>query len=295
MHLIAYSSRRYRLGEGAHQSVSEDATICDQVTVAKTTTPLPLRPRVVSTSHCFALVRTAPSVSRPITFDSGSAYTHSPLTLSKDSYVPSLRVEAPTQSFQHQPPQALAMLPPPTSLLPPRPLVNYSPPLPSRRHSLSDEFVAKPRSERPIPLGSHTLPFFTDIHRTISRQLPTPSSSSTSSASSSRSRSITPTTPVLQPLSPPVSPKRGLIASLGTHSSINRYNPYSSQARSRIAPVSTVHRSSSFDAISDRARNHLEFKNEVSFRGGSEKLINARAPEDTRVLALLGKFSMNFC
>lgn len=288
MHLIAYSSRRYRFGEGAHQSVSEDATICDRVTVAKTTTPLPLRRRVVSTSHCFALVRTAPSISRPITFDSGSAYTHSPLTL---------RIENLSQSSQQQlPRESMTILPSPISHLSPRSAVIQSSPVPSRSHSLSNEYCFAPRSERPIPLGSNALPFFTDIHRTISRQVQTPSSSSTSSAGSSRSRSITPTTPILHPLSPPVSPKRGSIPSLATSTGINRYRPYSFDARTRLAPVQIVHRSNSLDSLSLSARNssNFESKNEFSFGGGSAVFSSSRAPEDTRVLALLGKFSMNF-
>lgn len=59
MHLIAYSTRRYRLAR-THRSISDDPLVNKLEGRSATSPPRsPLRPRIVSESHCFDLLRTA--------------------------------------------------------------------------------------------------------------------------------------------------------------------------------------------------------------------------------------------
>lgn len=371
MHLIAYSSRTYRSGEGAEHCVSDDPLVCNLGLSEMSESMLEsLRPRGVSTSRCFALSRTAPASNTVLLPPMSTTFSTIPANSQPSNSLPSL---------------PLTTLPPLTSTN----LRALSKPL-IRRNDSASSVVNIPNSNmRRGPLSARqpisiVLPHLSA--RSLDAHSPTTSSSSFTSiisqmapnlsqrspntpeirvstsnalssfkthssspsnhsrkfssftsydsgSSSSGSRSLSPITPTLAShsftpphISPPQTPTlprsrvNSTTSTIGTNTNQNRYQPYYPR---RIASLSTsnllshniitnsrsnpggrsetpkiLRRASSFNDVgllNRNIRDREEIKEPEDFLGLRRKgsfLNPRRDPEDVRVLALLGKFSM---
>lgn len=372
MHLIAYSSRSYRLGEGARHRVSNDPLICNLgLSEMNESISEASIPRVGFTSQCYVLAKTAPASNSillpPMSKGSSTSAVNTPSSsLSKQSLttIPPLTTTNLRASIQPSsietnnlasslstilsssrkrrpasPVQAIAIqIPSPL----PRTLVAHSPTPSSSSFTSIVSQMALNLSRRPLTTSESKV-------STSNSRSSSPTHSTTlfnnrrkfssfttydSGSSNSRSRSLSPVTPSIasnsfspaQAPSPqtPILPRsrtNSTTSTIGiTNASQNRYQPYHSP---RIASLSTsnllshtlitngssniggrsqspriVRRVSSFndvELLNWNIREREESKQQEDFLGLRRKgsfLSPRRDPEDVRVLALLGKFSM---